>query len=77
MFTTAEQATGEVVVPVGASASVSVGPPEVARPVQAAPCAARPGTGFVHRDGRCRCFTGGPPPEFPAAVRPNRYRFGS
>jgi len=29
------------------------------------PCAARPSTGFVHLDGPCRCFVGGPPPEFP------------
>jgi hypothetical protein len=28
------------------------------------PCAARPSTGFVHLDGPCRCFFGGPPPEF-------------
>ncbi len=27
-------------------------------------CAARPSTGFVHRDGACRCFAGGPAPEF-------------
>lgn len=31
------------------------------------PCAARPGTGFVHLDGECRCFVGGPAPEFPPA----------
>jgi len=31
---------------------------------QAVPCAARPSTGFVHLDGPCRCFAGGPPPEF-------------
>ena len=28
------------------------------------PCAARPSTGFIHRDGPCRCFFGGPGPEF-------------
>lgn len=28
------------------------------------PCAARPSTGFLHRDGSCRCFAGGPAPEF-------------
>ncbi|MCV2394960.1 hypothetical protein OEB99_11640 [Actinotalea sp. M2MS4P-6] len=28
------------------------------------PCAARPSTGFVHLDGPCRCFVGGPAPEF-------------
>ncbi|HMO11572.1 MAG TPA: hypothetical protein PKB06_08755 [Actinotalea sp.] len=28
------------------------------------PCAARPGTGFVHLDGPCHCFAGGPAPEF-------------
>lgn len=33
------------------------------------PCAARPSTGFVHLDGPCRCFVGGPAPEFaPMAV---------
>lgn len=30
----------------------------------AVPCAARPSTGFVHLDGPCRCFAGGPAPEF-------------
>lgn len=30
----------------------------------AVPCAARPSTGFVHLDGPCRCFFGGPAPEF-------------
>ncbi len=30
----------------------------------AVPCAARPSTGFVHLDGPCRCFVGGPAPEF-------------
>lgn len=28
------------------------------------PCAARPSTGFWHLDGPCRCFFGGPAPEF-------------
>lgn len=28
------------------------------------PCAARPSTTFLHRDGPCRCFFGGPAPEF-------------
>ena len=36
--------------------------PQPARPP--VPCAARPSTGFVHLDGPCRCFVGGPPPEF-------------
>jgi hypothetical protein len=27
------------------------------------PCAARPHSGLVHRDGPCRCFVGGPAPE--------------
>lgn len=31
------------------------------------PCAARPSTKFVHLDGPCQCFFGGPPPEFPPA----------
>jgi len=29
------------------------------------PCAARPSTGFFHPEGRCECFFGGPPPQFP------------
>ncbi|WP_199425251.1 hypothetical protein [Actinotalea solisilvae] len=37
-----------------------------ARPVDGAaarvPCAARPSTRFVHDDGPCRCFFGGPAP---------------
>ncbi|MCL3861413.1 hypothetical protein [Actinotalea sp. K2] len=33
----------------------------------AVPCAARPSTGFLHLDGACRCFFGGPPPEFAPA----------
>jgi hypothetical protein len=39
------------------------------------PCAARPSTGFIHRDGACRCFVGGPAPEFPRAVDPSGYGF--
>lgn len=35
-------------------------------PRTAVHCVARPSTGFVHRDGPCRCFTGGPAPEFPS-----------
>ena len=31
------------------------------------PCAARPSTRYRHFDGPCRCFVGGPAPEFPAA----------
>ncbi|EYR62328.1 hypothetical protein N866_09620 [Actinotalea ferrariae CF5-4] len=34
----------------------------------AVPCAARPSTRFVHRDGPCRCFVGGPAPEFPPSA---------
>jgi hypothetical protein len=34
---------------------------------QPVPCAARPSTGFMHLDGPCRCFAGGPAPEFPPA----------
>ncbi|UCN14847.1 MULTISPECIES: hypothetical protein [Cellulomonas] len=30
----------------------------------AVPCAARPGTPLHHPDGACRCFAGGPRPEF-------------
>ena len=29
------------------------------------PCAARPSTRYRHVDGPCRCFIGGPAPEFP------------
>ena len=36
------------------------------------PCEARPSTGFHHPDGKCRCFTGGPAPEF----GPTRYGLG-
>ena len=28
------------------------------------PCAAHPYTSLVHVDGPCRCFAGGPPPEY-------------
>jgi len=38
------------------------------------PCVARPSTGFVHLDGPCRCFVGGPPPEFPAVEQPEAAR---
>lgn len=31
------------------------------------PCAARPHSGLVHRDGPCRCFVGGPAPEHAAS----------
>lgn len=31
----------------------------------AVPCAARPSTAFSHPEGQCRCFYGGPAPEFP------------
>lgn len=41
-------------------------------PRVAVPCAARPSTGFVHLDGPCRCFAGGPAPEFAPSVRPER-----
>ena len=34
----------------------------------AVPCAARPSTGFVHLDGPCHCFIGGPPPEFSPSI---------
>lgn len=37
------------------------------------PCAARPGTTLWHLDGPCRCFVGGPPPEFaPSTATPTR-----
>ena len=38
-------------------------------PTGSVPCAARPSTRFVHLDGSCRCFVGGPAPEFPPVVR--------
>lgn len=38
------------------------------------PCAARPSTGFIHRDGACRCFTGGPAPEFAPSRQPGARR---
>lgn len=59
MFTTAGLTFG------GASAAPDVLPSD--RP-GAVPCAARPSTRFVHRDGPCRCFVGGPAPEFPPAT---------
>ncbi len=34
------------------------------------PCAARPATGYRHYDGPCRCFVGGPAPEYPPTRRP-------
>ncbi len=37
------------------------------------PCAAHPGTGFVHLDGPCHCFAGGPAPEFPQPDPPGWY----
>ena len=37
------------------------------------PCAARPSTGFVHLDGPCRCFVGGPAPEFAPVVLVARF----
>ncbi len=56
------------------SASVPV-PVCVPVPVQVpvrvpVPCVARPGTTLWHLDGPCRCFVGGPPPEFaPSTAR--------
>ncbi|MDO8106562.1 hypothetical protein Q6348_05055 [Isoptericola sp. b441] len=45
-------------------------PVDERRPVlTVVPCAARPSTGFVHLDGPCRCFTGGPAPEFAPVER--------
>lgn len=41
-------------------------------PVVAVPCAARPSTGFIHPEGACRCFVGGPPPQFAPAQVPLR-----
>ena len=57
MFTTAGLSFG------GASVVPGVLPSD-----GAVPCAARPSTRFVHRDGPCRCFVGGPAPEFPPAT---------
>ncbi|HQY33551.1 hypothetical protein [Actinotalea sp.] len=36
------------------------------------PCAARPSTNFVHLDGPCHCFIGGPAPEFAPLHRDQR-----
>lgn len=44
--------------------------PDVRVPV---PCAARPGSTLWHLDGPCRCFVGGPSPEFaPSTATPTR-----
>lgn len=43
-----------------------------AAPEVVVPCVARPSTRYVHRDGPCRCFAGGPAPEFPASTDPAR-----
>lgn len=32
------------------------------------PCVARPSTWYRHFDGPCRCFVGGPAPEFPRSA---------
>lgn len=45
---------------------IALKPPAPTGP--AVPCAARPSTQFVHRDGPCRCFVGGPAPEFPPTL---------
>lgn len=78
VFTTTELALGHLAVPAAAS-----GADELAQLQDAVldatptPCAARPSTAFLHRDGPCRCFVGGPAPEFPdETVRP-AYRFAS
>lgn len=34
------------------------------------PCVARPHSGLVHRDGPCRCFTGGPAPQHGTVLAP-------
>ncbi|HWS57747.1 MAG TPA: hypothetical protein VN257_04350, partial [Actinotalea sp.] len=47
------------------------GPQETTAEHVAVPCAARPSTGFVHLDGPCHCFAGGPAPEF-APLRPDQ-----
>ncbi len=49
-------------------------PVDEPRPVESGlpvpvPCAAHPGTGFVHLDGACHCFAGGPAPEFAPPLR--------
>lgn len=46
-----------------ALASLAAGP--APGPVVGVPCAARPSTAYRHLDGACRCFVGGPPPEYP------------
>lgn len=76
MFTTTELALGDVAVPAAASRAGERALLAGAV-LRAVPCAARPSTAFVHRDGPCRCFVGGPAPEFPADAHRPVYRFAS
>ncbi|MCC2333754.1 hypothetical protein [Cellulomonas wangsupingiae] len=48
----------------GSSAAPSA-PSALAGATTWVPCAAHPGAQLRHLDGPCRCFFGGPPPEFP------------
>ncbi|MFS0705981.1 hypothetical protein AB6N23_15830 [Cellulomonas sp. 179-A 9B4 NHS] len=53
-----------------ASAPRSTSVPVPVAPRVPVPCAARPGTTLWHLDGPCRCFVGGPAPEFaPSTAR--------
>lgn len=66
--------SGRALALVAASTGTSPGMPAgsptgTAHGTSPVPCAARPSTGFVHLDGPCRCFVGGPAPEF-APSRP-------
>lgn len=58
---------GPLAPPAGPALTLVAGGVERPSPV---PCAARPSTGFVHRDGRCQCFAGGPAPEFAPSRQP-------
>lgn len=82
MFTTTGRALGDLVAPDAASVAEELAQVQDAALAATAPvpCAARPSTAFVHRDGTCRCFVGGPAPEFPPETPPEQrreYRFAS
>lgn len=61
MFTTPQTPERDAAVPMIGRSADDADPTTGPTPV---PCAARPSTGFVHLDGPCRCFFGGPAPEF-------------
>ena len=54
-----------------ALATLALGRPRADRAeTDGVPCAARPSTRYRHLDGPCRCFVGGPAPEYPRPVVP-------